>query len=276
VIGDLVWRFARAGVALYVAHTNWDAAEGGVNDALAERLGLVNVERFDGEAPQEEVKVVVFVPAEATDRVVDALGKAGAGEIGLYRRCAFYGDGRGTFEPQPGAHPAIGAVGAREVVDEMRLEMRAPKWAVPDVERAIRAAHPYEEPAYDIYPVQTSARQVVGRIGALSAPISVERLAEDVGKRLGSAVRVLGEPTGQVQRVAVVGGAGSDFVRAVKAANADVLVTGEARQHHIHDARFHGVPILEAGHAATELPGVDALARRLAEHFGAGLTVELV
>jgi dinuclear metal center YbgI/SA1388 family protein len=274
-VGDLVWRFARAGIAVYAAHTNWDAANGGVNDALADRLGLTDVEKLHAGPAEDFVKLVVFVPTAALEAVTDAMTSAGAGEIGLYRRCAYVSEGQGTFEPQPGAHPAIGQVGARETVDEYRLEMRAPAWALPAVERAIAETHPYEEPAYDVYSIKSSGRKTIGRVGMLASPKPVVDFVADVGTRLRSPVRTWGNVDRAVERVAVVGGAGSEFVSAAHAAGAEAFVTGEVKHHHGLDARFFGVALLEAGHAATEQPGVEALANRLSERFGAGFATAL-
>ncbi len=274
-VGAAVWKLCRAGIALLAAHTNWDVADGGINDALAGALGLASVERFGEDAAISDVKIVTFAPANAVDALIDAMTAAGAGTIGLYQRCAFTGKGTGTFEPQPGSNPAVGAVGNREAVAEMRLEMRAPSAAMAAVEQALMKAHPYDEPAYDIYPL-TSARLLgLGRVGTLPEETTLGEFSLFVSKQLGSPVRYWGRADRAVRRVAVVGGAGSDYLDRAIGAGADALVTGEVRHHHTWAAEFHDVGLLDATHFGTEQPGVVALGKRIAQEFKDRLEVKV-
>jgi len=148
--GALLHRLVRGGCGLFAAHTNADAATRGVADALAGALGLVDVAPLVAEPGPALDKHVVLVPVAAAGAVVDAMSAAGAGALGDYARCAWTTTGEGTFEPQPGAEPAIGAVGERTVVVEARVEMVAPRARRAAVVAAVRDAHPYEEPAFDV------------------------------------------------------------------------------------------------------------------------------
>jgi len=149
VVHDLIGN----GIGLFVAHTNADSPPGGVSESLALALGLREVRPLDPEPADPLDKIVTFVPADDTDAVVDALAAAGAGAIGRYDRCAFVSSGEGTFRPGEGASPLIGTVGRIEVVDERRVEMVLPRHRRQVVVSALRAAHPYEEVAFDLYAI---------------------------------------------------------------------------------------------------------------------------
>jgi dinuclear metal center YbgI/SA1388 family protein len=254
----------KSGIAFIAAHTNWDAAQGGVNDALAAKLGLVEVVPF-GSAPDRRVyKLVVFCPTKDAHALLDALSAAGAGHIGLYERCAFMSDGLGNFRPLAGASPAVGSVGSVEDVPETRLETVVPADVKDAVVAALRAAHPYEEPAFDIYAVEGVAGPPLGRLGRLAAPVPCDAFPGYVEKALGT--RVLAWPGGRseaVSKVAVVGGSGDDLWKDAARAGTDVLVTGEVKQHVALEATESGFALVAAGHYATEQPGCDALRDRL-------------
>lgn len=272
-VARCVWLLARAGISLFAAHTNWDMAEGGVSDALAASLGLTQVRPFGQDVATHEAKIVTFVPAEYAEAVVDAMAAAGAGRIGRYERCAFMSEGRGTFDAPADSSPFVGAPGERASVAEVRLEMVAPTEAAANVTRALIAAHPYEEPAYDVYPL--AQRQAgAGRVGAAAHAPSAEAFAATIQDRLGHPVRVYGDRRRLLRSVAVVGGAGSDWLGAAARAGADALVTGEVRHHHGLCAEFYNMVVFEAGHEGTEQPGMDAMAARLRERFGETLRVE--
>lgn len=150
--GALVHRMIRAGVAHYVVHTNADVADPGVSDALADALGLVEIRPLERRTDQPMEKIVVFVPKMYAEQLIDALGAAGAGHIGNYDRCAWSTEGTGTFRPGQTAHPTVGEVGNVERVAETRVEMVLPAANHDQVVQAMRSVHPYEEPAFDVFP----------------------------------------------------------------------------------------------------------------------------
>jgi dinuclear metal center YbgI/SA1388 family protein len=163
---------ARHGIALACAHTNWDVAPGGVNDILARLAGIEDEAKSLRITYREPlVKVVVFVPVASREAVMEAMATAGAGALGHYDRCAFWTDGVGTFRPLSGASPYVGAIGHAGTVSESRLEMMVSAAKSADVVAAMKAAHPYEEVAYDVYPIANTASEYgLGRIGELPKP----------------------------------------------------------------------------------------------------------
>ena len=250
-------------VALISAHTNWDSAHGGVNDALAQIVGLKNVRPFGGDIPASEYKIAIFSPKDSVEAIVEAASSAGAGVIGNYRRCAYYSDGTGTFEPMNGAHPTVGIVGHSETVAETRIEMRVGAENVQRVKAAVRAAHPYEEPAIDLWQVISDPFSLP-RIGSLPNSINFAEFAQHVDAALGSRSRAFGMPDRKVGSVAVVGGSGGRYWMMARKAGADALITGEVRHHEAVEAESSGFCVLESGHYHTEVPGVSALQTRLA------------
>ncbi|MCS6923631.1 MAG: Nif3-like dinuclear metal center hexameric protein, partial [Fimbriimonadales bacterium] len=185
-VGMAVQALCAAKIALIAVHTNWDVAPGGINDTLAERLELSEVRPF-GEGPARKLyKVAVFTPVEYVDPVIDAMANAGAGIIGLYRRCAFYTAGTGTYEPMEGANPYLGQVGKREHAEEQRIEMLVPAERLEAVVQAMLRAHPYEEVAYDVYPLHTRAEHALGRVGVLPRPMLASELRDYLAERLGN------------------------------------------------------------------------------------------
>lgn len=277
-LGRKFARLVRAGLAVYVAHTNLDVAAGGVNDALAERLGLVETRVLAPAGEEGYYKLVVFVPEGYEDRVRDALAGAGAGWIGKYSHCTFQTLGTGTFKPLEGANPFLGQVGTLEYAREYRLETILPRGLAADVVRAMLQAHPYEEVAYDLYPLANPGRSYgLGRVGRLPLPVPLTDFAQRVSQVLSApVVRWLGDPSRRIERVAVLGGSGQDFIDQALSAGADVLVTGDVNYHRAQEAWEKGLAVIDAGHWATEAPVVPVLAARLRQRLaerGAALEV---
>jgi len=210
----LAYRCAAEGIAHVALHSNLDVARGGVSFALAAQLGLTHVRALQ---PLERaaVKLVTFVPASHEAAVRATMGEAGAGQIGLYRDCAFTTPGTGYFRPDEGANPFTGtATGTLEQADEVRLEVEVPRALLPRVLSAMRAAHPYEEVAYDLVPVeQPSTVFGLGAVGDLPEPESGDTFLRRVAEALGEdALRYVGDLGRSVRRVAVCGGSGSDLL----------------------------------------------------------------
>jgi dinuclear metal center YbgI/SA1388 family protein len=273
-VGALAWRLGRAGISYIAIHTNLDAARGGVSFALAEQLGIEAPEIL---APLHGVmrKVVVFAPRDAAGAVRRALAEAGAGEIGDYSGCSFSSDGTGRFRPERGASPHLGVPGEDAEVDEVRIEAVVPEWAVGAVRKAVAAAHPYEEPALDVYPLEGRAtRQGYGALGRLREPEPLAAFLARVRDALGAgALRYVGDDAQTVERVAVCGGAGLSFLPAALAAGADAYVTSDVTYHRFFEALdTEGRPrvaLVDAGHYETEAITERLIAERLhAEHPG--------
>lgn len=264
---------ARAGCALLAAHTNADQAEGGVSEAMAHALGLRD-ERPILPAPLPAVdKLGVMVPEGDADTMRDALAAAGAGEIGDYDHASFTIAGEGRFRPLPGADPTIGSVGDAERVDEVRIEVVFPRGRRAHVVRAMLAAHPYEEPAYDVLELADPGIGVTGtgRIGDVG-PTTLRAFAEQVAAALPSTVhgvRVAGDLDRPVRRVALCGGAGDFLLDTVRGTDADVYVTSDLRHHPATEFLEHeGPALVDVAHWAAEWTWLPVLARRLEGALG--------
>jgi dinuclear metal center YbgI/SA1388 family protein len=280
--GALVHRMIRNGLAHFVAHTNADVAAPGVSDALAERLGLVDTRPLDPLADEPLDKIVVFVPLEDATKVTDALAAAGAGRLGDYERCAWSTEGTGTFRPLDGAHPAIGAVGSVEVVPEARVEMVLASRLRGQVVAALRAAHPYEEPAFDLFAqAPVPGRRGLGRIGELPESMPLDRFVQHAAAVLpatAGGVRAAGDPYAVIRTVAAAGGTCGALAGTARAGGADVLLTADLKHHHVVEAVTErgadAIALVDAAHWATEAPWLDAAAAALRDRFGT--TVDVV
>lgn len=268
-VGAVVLACAQAGIAVAAAHTNWDVARGGINDVLADLLGLENTRPLRVTYREPLVSVCVFVPPSERARVFDAMAAAGAGAIGNYDRCGFFAPGTGTFRPLLGADPADGKIGEQSIVAEERLEMIAPESQVDAIVAAMKRAHPYEEVAHYVFPLrntQEAAEQGIGRVGTLPQTIPAGAFLQQVQRALAfDAVRMVGPADRPVHTIAVCGGAGAELMKEALAAGADALVTADVRHHEFVEADARGFVLVDAGHAATETPGTRELARRLRE-----------
>lgn len=261
----LAFRLVRMGVSLAVAHTAFDVCPGGAADALADALGLGDLRGFGAMETSPRIKVVTFVPARSTEEVAEALAAAGAGRIGQYRGCSYRSEGVGAFLAGPGADPVVGEAGEENRVPEVRLEMIAPASRKEALAAALAAAHPYEEPAFDFYPVSANL-PLLGRVGTPEAPISGSRFCDRVAEALGvDAVRCQGVGEERVSRVAVLPGSGGSFLADGASAGADLVVTGDVSHHQMAQASHLGVAVVDPGHAPTEAPGVARLAELVAE-----------
>jgi dinuclear metal center YbgI/SA1388 family protein len=264
--GNLVARAISKNLTVYAAHTSYDAAPDGVSVALAAATGLRGPLQIV--SPRGAIrKLAVFVPVEHAEAVAEALAGAGAGRIGDYTRCTFRSSGTGTFLPGEESNPYLGERGRLERVEEVRLETVVPSHQARAAVDAATTAHPYEEVALDVYPVEGFPEGCgYGRIGTLPEPLGPEELGEHVSRSLGFPVRLVSEgDRGDIQRVAVLGGSGGSFIPEVAASGAHAYVTGDLDYHDALLAESLGLAAVDAGHAATELPSLEPLARRLAE-----------
>lgn len=267
--GRLIHRLIRGGCALYSAHTNADKVRGGVSDALAELLGVHDTVPLAPEPLAPLDKWVVMVPEGSADQVTAAMFTAGAGRLGDYSDCMWSVVGTGQFLPAPGATPAIGAVGDLTRVDEERVEMVAPRGLRGPVLAALRAAHPYEEPAFDVFAqVALDSDIGVGRVGRLDEPTTLADFVAHVRRVLPKApwgIRAAGDPQRRVHTVAVCGGSGDSLIGAAASAGADVYVTADLRHHVVDESlRASSPALVDAGHWATEFPWCVSAAELLA------------
>lgn len=279
--GALLHRLIRNGSALFTAHTNADSAAAGVSDALAEALGLV-VEGVLSPAPSGPGldKWVVFVPDANAEAVRDALFAAGAGHIGDYSHCSWSASGTGQFLPHDGASPAIGSVGTVERVAEQRVEVIARTALRSPVLSALRAAHPYEEPAFDVFELaDLPSGTGLGRVCSLPEPEALSAFVSRVTAALPATswgVRASGDPDATVSRVAVCGGAGDSLLDTVARAGVQVYVTADLRHHPADEfRRSTDVALVDVAHWASEQPWCAQAAAVLDRSFEGALPVHI-
>ena len=266
--GRVVVPLARAGIAVYSSHTAFDNCAGGINDILCKRLGILAPRPLRPRMGQAKVKLVAFVPDADLAKVSQALFDAGMGVIGNYRECSFRLAGKGTFYGVAGSHPTIGVAGQREDVDEWRLEVVGLASRVAEAIRALKHAHSYEEPAFDVYPLQALPDGGEGRVGELREPLPLAEVARRVRLALSAGdVQVVGDSAKPIQRIALACGAAGEFTRDAIEARADLFITGEMRFHDILTARDSGLTLVLPGHYASERPAIEELADRLANDW---------
>lgn len=277
--GRTLATLAGAGCALLTAHTNADQAVGGVSESLATTLGLTGQTPITPAAGDPIDKLTVFVPADAAAVVRAALAEAGAGAIGDYDFASFSSGGTGRFRPLEGASPHLGTVGEIAEVDEVRIEVVLPRGRRRDVVAAMEAAHPYEEPAFDVVEVAGGVGSGVGatgtgRIGTIT-PVTLAEFAHAVAAALPTThhgVRVAGDPERRVRRVAVCGGAGDFLLDEVLRTDADVYVTSDLRHHPAAEFVEKGGPALvDVAHWAAEWTWLPVVSQRLVAELGEGV-----
>ncbi|MCK0471549.1 Nif3-like dinuclear metal center hexameric protein [Halalkalibacter sp. APA_J-10(15)] len=261
--GRIVEKAIKHDITIYAAHTNLDVAPGGVNDRMAEALGLKNIDVLAPTQSVDLIKLAVFVPESHEEDIRRALGEAGAGNIGDYSHCSYSSKGIGRFLPGDSTNPHIGERGKLEEVKEVKIETILPVTMKKRVLNAIIKAHPYEEPAYDIYPLDNTGNVLgLGRIGVLEKEISLEVFAEHVKQVFSvKGARVVGDLQTPIKKVAVLGGDGNKYINHAVFKGADVIVTGDVYYHVAHDAMMAGLSVVDPGH------NVEKIMKESVKHF---------
>ncbi|MEN6350951.1 MAG: Nif3-like dinuclear metal center hexameric protein [Syntrophomonas sp.] len=263
--GRLTKQLIQADISVYSAHTNLDAAEKGLNQHLAELLGLKDIKPLDKNKQEDLFKLVVFVPNSHVESVRQALAQAGAGYLGAYSDCSFRTPGTGAFRPQAGSNPFIGTAGQLEEVEEYRLETVVYRRDLNRVLQVMKQAHPYEEVAYDLFHMVNEGKVFsLGRKGRWDKEMDLKECAEEVKRKLGlESVRVVGDLKQKIRKVAVVSGAGASFMNKAIRQNIDLMITGDLKYHEAQDALAQGLCVIDAGHQGTEEIMVPYLCRLL-------------
>lgn len=254
-------------IALYAIHTNLDNFRYGVNAEIGKRIGLENIRVL---APKKDVltKLVVFVPDEYVENVMSALFEAGAGSIGNYGECSFSTSGTGTFLPMEGANPFVGQEGERENSLETKIEVLVSKHNLNTVVRAMKEAHPYEEVAYEAYPILNENNfEGAGMIGMLSEPMATKDFLKHLKSTFNCGIiRHTELVDDMVQRVAYCGGAGSFLLKNAISQKADIFITGDYKYHEFFDADQQ-IIIADIGHYESEQYTSNLLEGILMEKF---------
>ena len=248
----LVIRLIKKDIAVYAIHTNLDNIHTGVNNMLAKKLGLKNL-KILSPGKGNLKKLVTYCPTDQAAQLRDAIFKAGAGHIGNYDSCSFNGSGQGTFRALEGTNPYVGQKGELHFESEIRIETIVPGSILNKVITAVIKAHPYEEVAYDIYPLDNiDSKTGAGMIGELDTPKSGIEVLKDVKEILScKVIKFSGQSKKQVKRVAICGGSGAFLIGKACSAGADLYITGDIKYHDYFD--FEEKMILaDAGHYETE------------------------
>ncbi len=251
-------------IACYTFHTNLDVAEKGLNFLLAKKLNLSNISGLLPVTHSKLFKLVTFVPKNYLEKVRNALCDCGGGIIGEYAYCSFSTSGIGTFLPSDKATPFLGKIGKINEEKEERLEVIVPSEIIGNVIEALLDSHPYEEVAYDIYPLHNQNQKVsLGARGVLDNSITFEDFFNFVKKQLNiSTIRIVGNPTRKVKNIAVIGGSGGGEIGNIPN-SIDVLITGDVKYHQALEAEDRGLSIIDAGHFGSEYHIVEGISNYL-------------
>jgi dinuclear metal center YbgI/SA1388 family protein len=254
-------------MVLYSMHTNIDSGVGGGNDVFAEKLNLQNVKVLE---PHKGLyrKLVVFVPKENAEALKSALFEIGCGVQGNYDSCGYTVHGQGQFRPLQGANPHIGEENQLEHVEEERVEMIYPTGLQRAVVQTIYEHHPYEEPAFDLLPLENESRTIgLGRIGELSKAMSVNEFLEYLKDKLGfEHCRYAGDTTKMIRKVALCGGGGSSFIDLAIASGADAYVSGDFKYHDFFKS-YSGTLLVDIGHYEGEYFIKNIIHQQIKENF---------
>lgn len=260
-------------IAIYSPHTSLDAAPDGLNHWLAQGLGLGTSRPIKPHVNATLGKLVVFVPTDDADQLRTTLTDAGGGKLGQYSRCTFNVTGEGTFQGNEQSSPTIGKPGRFERVQEVRMEMIFSWDLRQTIADLVRLKHPYEEPAFDIYPLEPLAKPNEmagqGRVVTLDQPVTLQTLVTRIQKHLGLKhldVTAGAGRSGKIKTIGLCAGAGSSLMS--EAGTIDAFFTGEMRYHDVLDASQRGLNILLAGHIETEQPYLKILRQRLDKATG--------
>jgi dinuclear metal center YbgI/SA1388 family protein len=263
-----IYELIKAGISVFCIHTALDVAAGGVNDALADILGIENAEPIgdyvaDPAGPQ--YKIITFVPQDDVNKVANALYDAGAGAIGNYSHCGFQSDGTGTFKPLAGANPTIGKRGKIESVNEIKLETVVPSGKVLEVLAALRASHPYQTPAFDVFQHCDIENKIgLGRIGELKKPLSMQKAISNIKAASGcKAVGIVGPAKRTINKAAVCAGSCGKILNSVISQECDLYLTGELKHHQALAAQEAGLTCICLSHTVSERFALKNLAKQL-------------
>jgi len=249
----LIEKLIKNDLTLYSAHTNLDFTKNGVSFELAKVLGLKNLD-FLVNLQANQYKISVFVPEDKVEEVAEAVFSAGGGVIGEYTSCSFRTDGTGTFFGSDESSPFLGGKGKLQKVKEVKLEVLVNSWKLREIISAIINSHPYEEPAYDIYPLKNkNVNYGMGVIGELERSLGIYEFLKHVSEKLGAdSLRYTSGKSDLIKKVAVCGGSGSELLREAVYSGADAFVTADVKYHTFHEANGK-IFLIDAGHYETEI-----------------------
>lgn len=259
----IIEKLIKKDITLYSVHTNLDFTKEGVSFQLAKKLGLKN-QKFLQNLSSNQNKISVFVPINFADKVAEAMHNAGAGKSGEYSDCSFRSIGTGYFKGSEKSNPSFGVKGKLEKVDEVKIEVLVNSFDVSKVLAAMKQAHPYEEVAYDVYPlVNENVNYGMGVIGILENELSEKQFLNLVSKSLKiKNFRFTKGLNTKIKKIAVCGGSGSDLLDTAIKSGADAFVTADVKYHTFQDAE-NKILLIDAGHYETEIHALEEIKKRL-------------
>lgn len=275
--GKILYNLIKKDITVYSLHTNLDACSNGVSEILGNLLKIKDMKVLAPTHTEKLYKLVVFVPQTHSEEVRKAITEKGGGHIGNYSHCTFSTKGIGTFKPLKGTNPFIGEEGKIEEVEEIRIETVLLSTKLPDAIEGMKEAHPYEEVAYDVYPlINKYVEYGHGRIGFLEKATTIKDYAEEIKISLNcDDIRVYGNLNKRVKKVALCGGRGADFISDAFKKGADVYVTGDIKYHDAQLASELGISLIDAGHYHTEKHILDYLKKYIIERSRDEISVEI-
>lgn len=260
-------------IALYCAHTNYDSMRGGLNDLFAAALGLADTEIIE-EQYEQWYKFVIFVPCESEEKMRETICRRGGGKWRNYSCCTFNVEGKGTFVPGANSKPYTGKIGSMNYVNEVRIECIVNEKDLDSLVEAALKAHPYEEPAYDIYKIENKFKEAgIGRLGRLARPMPFKDFAEEIKKRLEiEGFQWMGKEDinirdKKISRVAAVCGSANSLTDRLVGMDCDVIVVGEIGYHNALQIAENGKIIVAVGHGNSEKFAIDGISGKLEEFF---------
>jgi dinuclear metal center YbgI/SA1388 family protein len=262
-ISRTIEKLIKKDITLYSAHTNLDFTKDGVSFQLANRLKLNN-QKFLHNLSSNQNKIAVFVPINYADVVAEAMHNAGAGVIGEYSNCSFRTLGTETFKGSGKSNPKIGTRRNIESVEEVKIEVLVNSFDVNKIVTAMKQEHPYEEAAYDVYPLANeNVNYGMGVIGDLQKELSEKEFLRHLTQSLKiKNLRYTAGSKSKIKKVAVCGGSGSDLLNTALLSGADAFITADVKYHTFQDAE-NRILLIDAGHYETEIPVLDAVKNRL-------------
>jgi dinuclear metal center YbgI/SA1388 family protein len=252
--GRLIMELIKNNITLFSAHTNLDIVEGGLNDYLAEKLNLTNIDKLSITDEKEYYKLVVFVPENSLDVLKEVLYKNGAGHIGKYSHSGFSIKGKGTFKPLAEANPHTGNKNEINEVSEYRLETIIAAEDAEKIKRKIMKAHPYEEPVWDLFKLENIKKEIgLGRIGYLQETRTLGELLEEVKEKYSlEYLKYSGDKKKKIDKIALCSGSGADFIKTAAFNGADLYLTGDVKYHEAQLAEELGMALIDFGHYGSE------------------------
>jgi dinuclear metal center YbgI/SA1388 family protein len=265
ITSRLIEKLIKKNITLFAAHTNLDFTRDGVSFKLAEALGLKNIS-FLKNLEANQVKLIVFVPENHIEQIAQSIFENGGGIIGNYSHCSFRMNGTGTFMGSEKSNPAIGKKQNYEKVSEVKLEVLVDSWKLDKMLTSIKTSHPYEEMAYDIYPLKNkNVNYGIGAIGKLPGEMSADAFLKYVSEKINiNNFRYTEGKSNKIKKVAVCGGSGSEFINEALIKKADAYITADVKYHSFFDSQKK-ILLIDAGHYETEAFSLKEIKKRLSD-----------